>query len=399
MSARQDAFYMARAIQLAKRGRYTTDPNPRVGCVLVRDGEVIGEGWHVKAGSGHAEVEALKNVRGAQGATAYVTLEPCSHHGKTPPCCDALIKAGVNRVVAAMQDPNPLVVGRGLEKLKAAGIEVSCGVLTEEASLLNRGFIKRMTEKRPFIRSKLAMSLDGRTAMASGESQWITSAEARADVHRLRAESSAILTGINTVLADDPALNARVAWDVVQPLRVVLDSELNMPVTARMANLPGRSLILTCSQDGRKQQALQEAGFEVYLLAGKIGRLDLPEVMRFLAAQQINEVLIEAGAVLNGALLMENLIDELVVYMAPSILGDQGRGLFHLPGVTMMADKKVLKLLDVRQVGGDLRLTLEPQENPLQFKELLSRIKTDEHSFEEITDEVEAVRQSRHHGR
>jgi diaminohydroxyphosphoribosylaminopyrimidine deaminase / 5-amino-6-(5-phosphoribosylamino)uracil reductase len=361
MSARQDAFYMARAIQLARRGRYTTDPNPRVGCVLVRDDVIIGEGWHVKAGLGHAEVEALKNVRDAQGATAYVTLEPCSHYGKTPPCCDALIKAGVRRVVVAMQDPNPLVAGRGLEKLKAAGVEVSCGVLQNDAYLLNRGFIKRMTENRPFVRSKLAMSLDGRTAMASGESQWITSAEARADVHRLRAQSSAILTGINTVLADDPALNARVDFDVVQPVRVVLDSELNMPITAQMAKLPGRSLILTIAEDDHKQQALQAAGFEVYkLVDNSNGQLDLHGVMAFLATQQINEVLVEAGALLNGALLSENLIDELIVYMAPSLLGDQGRGLFHLPGIMTMADKKMLKLLDVRQVGGDLRLTLKP---------------------------------------
>jgi len=360
MSVRQDAFYMARAIHLAKKGRYTTDPNPRVGCVLVRDDVVIGEGWHVKAGFGHAEVEALINVQDAQGATAYVTLEPCSHHGKTPPCCDALIKAGVRRVVAAMQDPNPLVAGRGLDKLKAAGIEVTCGVLEEDAIALNRGFIKRMTENRPFVRSKLAMSLDGRTAMASGESKWITSAEARVDVHRLRAESSAILTGINTVLADDPALNARVEWDVVQPVRVVLDSELNMPVTAQMAKLPGRSLILTCSQDNHKQQALQEAGFEVYKLADKQGRLDLLAVMNFLGQQQINELLVGAGSILNGALLAEGLVDEWVFYMAPCIFGDQGRGLFSLPGLQQMADKKQLKLRDVRQVGQDLKLTYTP---------------------------------------
>ena len=360
MSVRQDVFYMARAIQLAKRGRYTTDPNPRVGCVLVRNNVVIGEGWHVKAGLGHAEVEALKNIHDTQGATAYVTLEPCSHHGKTPPCCDALIKAGVSRVVAAMQDPNPQVSGRGLAKLKAAGIEVSCGVLQEDAIALNRGFIKRMTENRPFVRSKLAMSLDGRTAMASGESKWITSAQARAGVHRLRAESSAILTGINTVLADDPALNARVAWDVVQPVRVVLDSGLNMPVTARMAKLPGRNLILTCSRDDQKQQALQEIGFEIYQLADENARLDLHAVMNFLAQQQINEVLVEAGSILNGALLAEGLVDEWVVYMAPCILGDQGRGLFSLPGLQQMADKKQLKLLDVRQVGQDLKLTYTP---------------------------------------
>ncbi|MEY3758825.1 MAG: riboflavin biosynthesis protein RibD [Pseudomonadota bacterium] len=358
MTVRQDAFYMARAIQLAKKGRYTTDPNPRVGCVLVRNDQIISEGWHVKAGLGHAEVEALKHVTDANGATAYVTLEPCSHHGKTPPCCDALIKAGVSRVVVAMQDPNPLVSGRGLEKLKVAGIEVICGVLQEDARTLNRGFIKRMTENRPFVRSKLAMSLDGRTAMASGESQWITSAEARADVHLLRAESSAILTGINTVLADDPALNARVDWDVVQPVRIVLDSALTMPVTARMAKLAGRSLILTCSQDEQKRQALQTVGFEVYRLASNNGRLDLSAVMDFLAQQQINEVLVEAGSVLNGALLTENLLDELVVYMAPCILGDQGRGLFTVPGLQAMTDKKSLTLRDVRQVGPDLKLTL-----------------------------------------
>ncbi len=353
-----DTVYMARALQLAKKGLYTTKPNPCVGCVLVRDDVIIGEGWHVKAGLPHAEVEALATVSDAKGATAYVTLEPCSHYGKTPPCCDALINSGISRVVAAMQDPNPLVSGRGLDKLKQAGLEVVVGVLEDDAHTLNRGFIKRMTQNRPFVRSKLAMSLDGRTALASGESQWITSTHARADVHRLRAESSAILTGINTVLADDPALNARVNFDVVQPVRVVLDTHLQMPPTAQMATLPGRSLILTCSDDVAKQQRLQHAGFEVYQRAEKNGCLDLDDVMRFLATQQINEILVEAGAVLNGALLAENLIDELIVYIAPSVLGDQGRGLFHLPNILTMADKKALKLLDVRQIGGDLRLTL-----------------------------------------
>lgn len=360
MSAPRDAFFMARAISLAKRGRYTTDPNPRVGCVLVKDDVVIGEGWHAKAGLGHAEVEALKNVQDAKDTTAYVTLEPCSHQGRTPPCCDALIKAGVSRVVVAMQDPNPKVSGSGLEKLKAAGIEVLCGVLQEDALALNRGFIKRMTAYRPFVRSKLAMSLDGRTAMASGESKWITSGEARADVHRLRAESSAILTGINTVLADDPALNARVDEQVLQPIRVVLDTHLNMPVTAKMAKLPGRSLILTCAEDQRKQQRLQQSGFEVYQLPSNNGRLDLHAVMDFLSRLQINELLVEAGSVLNGALLADGLIDEYVIYMAPCILGDQGRGLFNLPGLQQMADKKQLTLRDVRQVGQDLKLTYTP---------------------------------------
>ncbi|ASF44728.1 bifunctional diaminohydroxyphosphoribosylaminopyrimidine deaminase/5-amino-6-(5-phosphoribosylamino)uracil reductase RibD [Methylovulum psychrotolerans] len=367
-SARDDAFYMARAVQLAANGRYTTDPNPRVGCVLVRDGVIIGEGWHQQAGCAHAEVAALNSVADAQGATAYVTLEPCSHFGRTPPCCDALIKAGIRRVVAAMADPNPLVAGQGLARLKAAGCEVQVGVLAADAEALNRGFIKRMTGQGSWVRSKLAMSLDGRTACASGESQWITAAPARADVHRLRAESSAILTGVNTVLADDPSLNARVDFPVLQPLRVVLDTHLQTPPTARMAALPGRSLILTCSDDAVKQQRLQAAGFEVYRLPEQNGRLALPAVMAFLSEQQVNEVLVEAGAVLNGALLAENLLDEIVVYMAPAILGDQGRGLFHLPKVLTMADKRELQLLDVRQVGGDLRLTLRPQEAVMEYQ-------------------------------
>jgi len=348
---------MARALQLARQGLYTTDPNPRVGCVLVKDGEIIGEGWHQRAGLSHAEVEALNSAPDAQGATAYVTLEPCSHFGRTPPCCDALINAGVSRVVVAMQDPNPLVAGQGLQKLRAAGLDVVCGVLQEESQLLNQGFIKRMTQQRPWVRSKLAMSLDGRTAMASGESKWITSAQARADVQRLRAESSAILTGINTVLADDPALTARVDEDVVQPLRVVLDSRLAMPVDAQLVNGPGRTLILTSSTDDDKKQALQQAGFEVYRVAEHQGRLDLRQVMTFLAEQQINEVLVEAGPTLNGALLAENLVDEWVIYMAPCVLGDQGRGLFTLPDMNTMADKKNLNLADVRQVGPDLKLT------------------------------------------
>jgi len=368
----QDAFYMARAMYLARKGLYTTDPNPRVGCVLVKEDRIIGEGWHQRAGQSHAEVEALNDAanagEGSAGATAYVTLEPCSHHGRTPPCCEALLKAGIKRVVAAMQDPNPKVAGQGLDYLKSAGIEVSTGVLEEDARLLNRGFIKRMTENRPFVRSKLAMSLDGRTAMASGESQWITSPEARADVHRLRAESSAILTGINTVLADDPSLTARIDKEVVQPVRVVLDSALQMPVTAKMLTLPGRTLILACNNhnsvrpepvEGHKDkfQKLQNAGAEVYQLPENKGQLDLAEVLTFLAGQEINDVLVEAGAVLNGALLSENLVDEWVVYLAPKILGDQGRGLFHLPTLTKLIDSKEMRFNDVLRIGKDLKLT------------------------------------------
>ena len=352
---------MARAIHLAKRGLTTTDPNPRVGCVLVKDGRIIGEGWHVKAGLAHAEVEALNNAtQDTTGATAYVTLEPCSHHGRTPPCCETLVKAGIKQVVAAMQDPNPRISGQGFAYLKAAGVTVSYGVLEEDARALNRGFIMRMTKGRPFVRSKLAMSLDGRTAMASGESQWITSPEARADVHRLRSESSAILTGINTVLADDPALTARIDKEVVQPIRVVLDSALKMPTNTKMASLPGRSLILTCSEDEAKKEALQKTGFEVYRLPEKQGRLDLTEVMTFLAEQEVNEVLVEAGAVLNGALLAENLVDEWIIYIAPCILGNQGRGLFTLPGLQKLVDKEQMRFQDIRHVGQDLKLTLTP---------------------------------------
>jgi diaminohydroxyphosphoribosylaminopyrimidine deaminase / 5-amino-6-(5-phosphoribosylamino)uracil reductase len=357
-SSTEHAFFMTRALYLANKGRYTTAPNPRVGCVFVKDNTIIAEGWHAKAGEPHAEVEALKHLTNANGATAYVTLEPCSHHGKTPPCCDALIKAGVSRVVAAMQDPNPLVSGKGLEKLKNAGIEVICGVLEDDARKLNCGFIKRMTENRPFVRSKLAMSLDGRTAMASGESHWITSHQARTDVHKLRAESAAILTGINTVLADDPTLNARVNFEVVQPIRIILDSQLKTPNTAKMIKTPGRCLILTCSDETSRIAPLQEAGFEVHYLPGKNGRLELNGIMPFLAEQQVNDLLIEAGSTLNGALLAENLIDEFIFYMATTILGDQGRGLFHLPQLQRLEEKKNLKLRDVRQIGPDLKLTL-----------------------------------------
>jgi diaminohydroxyphosphoribosylaminopyrimidine deaminase / 5-amino-6-(5-phosphoribosylamino)uracil reductase len=370
-----DAKYMARAIQLARKGLYTTDPNPRVGCVLVKDGRIIGEGLHQRAGLAHAEVEALTDAvnatEGAAGATAYVTLEPCSHHGRTPPCCETLVKAGIKRVVAAMQDPNPKVAGNGFAYLKAAGIEVGCGVLEEDARVLNRGFILRMTQNRPFVRSKLAMSLDGRTAMASGESQWITSPEARADVHRIRAESSAILTGINTVLADDPSLTARIKQEVAPPIRVVLDSHLQMPPTAKMLTLPGRTFILTCKNHNSVRpepvegqiQKLQDAGAEIYQLPEKQGRLDLTEVMKFLAGQEINDVLVEAGAVLNGALLAENLVDEWVIYMAPKILGDQGIGLFHLPGIDKLVESKDVRFQDIRQIGMNIRLIMQQIDN------------------------------------
>lgn len=364
MICRQDYAYMARAIRLAKRGLYTTDPNPNVGCVLVRNDRVIGEGWHVVAGFGHAEIEALKQTESAKGATAYVTLEPCSHHGKTPPCADALIDAGITRAVVAMEDPNPLVSGKGIQRLRVAGIEVDSGLLEQDARQLNRGFLTRMTTGRPFVISKMAMSLDGRTAMASGESKWITSAEARTDVHRLRAASSAMLTGINTVLADNPSLNARLDdEEIKQPMRVVLDPQLKMPVNAKMADLPGNSLILCCSDNEQKKDALRQAGFEVRRISADTNlRVDLSEAFKYLGERQINQVLVEAGPVLNGALLAAGLVDEWVVYMAPSILGDEARGLFSLPGLKSMADKVNLKILDIRKIGVDFRVTFSVNE-------------------------------------
>jgi len=356
----QDFDYMAMALTAARKGLYTTDPNPRVGCVIVKANKIIAIGWHKRAGQGHAETEALVQAIDSQAATVYITLEPCSHHGKTPPCCEALIAAKVARVIIAMEDPNPLVAGKGIEKLRDAGIEVVCGILEDDARLLNRGFIKRMTDGLPFIRSKIAMSLDGRTAMASGESQWITGDNARADVQNLRARSSAILTSINTVIADNPRLNVRLDTEVLQPIRVVLDTHLRMPLTATMVSLTGRCMILTCSTDKQKRCDLEAAGFEVFILAAKQGRLDLNAVFLLLAKQQINEVLVEAGAELNGALLAMELVDEWIIYLAPVILGNQGRALFNLPSLQRMADKKQLFLQQTRQIGNDLRLIFSP---------------------------------------
>jgi len=357
MTASEDAGYMALALKLARNGIYTTDPNPHVGCVLVKNSKIIAQGWTQPAGFAHAEVDALTKTEDARGSTAYVTLEPCCHHGRTGPCCDALIGAGVSRVVVAMRDPNPLVSGRGLQKMQEAGIEVVYGVLRQEAEQLNRGFFKRMTQGLPWVRSKLAMSLDGRTAMASGESQWITSAQSRQDVQRFRAESSAIVCGIGTVLFDDPRLNARVDFEVLQPVKVILDSRLRMPLTAKLLQNSAETWIMTCSDDPVKQQQLRDAGCKIWQVDALDGRVDLPGVFKLLANEQINTVWIEAGATLNGALLAGDLVDEWMIYMAPCVLGDQGRGLFHLPGLQAMNDKKQLKLLNIRQLGPDLRMT------------------------------------------
>lgn len=367
-----DHRFMARAIRLAARGLYTTDPNPRVGCVLVRDGMVVGEGWHRRAGEPHAERNALAQAgEAARGATAYVTLEPCCHHGRTPPCTDGLIEAGVARVVAAMVDPNPLVAGKGLAQLQAAGISAASGLLEAEARALNPGFIRRMSSGRPYVRCKLAMSLDGRTAMASGESKWITGPEARQDVQRLRARSSAIVTGIGTVLADDPSMNVRLTADqlpgveqdeeILQPLRVVLDSRLRTPTTARMLSLPGQTLIAYHDASAERIDALLGAGAELLALPRGENGLDLPELLVALAARGVNEVLLETGPVLAGAAVASGLVDELIIYQAIHLMGDGARGLLHLPGLEKMRDRIELALVDVRQVGGDLRLTLAPR--------------------------------------
>lgn len=356
---KNDLIFMTKALQLAARGKFTTKPNPRVGCVLVKNGEIIGEGFHEKAGQAHAEINALKNATtDVRGATAYVTLEPCSHHGRTPPCCEALISAGISRLVVAMTDPNPLVSGQGLARCQEAGIEITHDVLRTEAENLNRGFISRMTRKRPFVQSKIAMSLDGKTALENGQSQWITSDKARADVHLFRAESDAILTGISTVLADNPSLNARVNFECVQPIRVILDSTLKMPPDCKMANLDGRTLILTCSENTQKHTVLQNAGFETHVLPELNGCLDLHAVMEFLALQEINTVFVEAGATLNGALLESGLVDEWLIYMASCVLGDKGRGAFSLESLQSMEQKKVLHWQEVRRIGADLRLIL-----------------------------------------
>jgi len=351
-----DSQWMARALRLAERGLYTTSPNPRVGCVLVNKNKVVGEGWHERAGEPHAEVHALR-VAGklARGATAYVTLEPCSHHGRTPPCADALMAAGVSRVVAAMQDPNPLVAGQGLQKLRAAGIKVECGLMEAAARELNIGFVSRMTRGTPWVRSKIAASLDGRTALANGASKWITGTAARRDVQHWRARSCAVLTGIGTVLADDPQLNVREINCGRQPLRAVLDSELRISPKAKILQ-GGETLIYTASSDTAKQQTIKACGAEVMTLAGMDGKVDLAAVLRDLGKRGINEVLVEAGRSLNGALLKAGLVDELVLYLAPQLLGDAARGLADLGELTHLHQRVALQWNDVRQVGDDLRI-------------------------------------------
>ena len=380
-----DEYYMAKAIQLAKQGWYSTHPNPRVGCVIVRDEHIIAQAWHQYAGQGHAEVNALAQLSQqnltAQGATAYVSLEPCSHFGKTPPCSNALIDAGIKRVVVAMLDPNPLVAGQGVTRLKEHGIEVKTQVLESEAQSLNPGFIQRMLSKRPKIRAKMAMSLDGRTAMANGESQWITGADAREDVQRLRAESSAVLTGIGTVLADDPSMNVRSerfahsrfahSHSQRQPDRLIVDSRLRMPIDAKILSLSGQTIILTQKDEllaanperMNKIDALKKANAQIFYLSASSNskHCSLSDMMPILAQQQYNDVLLEAGATLTGAMLQAGLVDELIIYMAPHIMGSDARGLFNILGLDSMSQRIHLSISDIRAIGDDFRITASPQ--------------------------------------
>lgn len=355
---------MARALELARQGLYSAAPNPRVGCVVAAGDTLLGEGFHARTGGPHAEIEALA-VAGerARGATAYLGLEPCSHHGRTPPCAEALIAAGVARVVAAIEDPNPRVAGRGFAALRAADIRVDSGLLAAEAAELNAGFISRMGRGRPRVTVKLGASLDGRTAMASGESQWITGPAAREDVQRLRGESCAVVTGIGTVLADDPRLDLRLPETLTlgrQPLRVVLDGGLRISPRARVLAAPGRALVCAAHDRSPAADLLRDAGTEVAALPGSEHGLNLPALLAMLAGRECNEVLVEAGPALAGAFVASGLADRLVVYLAPVLLGSAARGMFALPGLSRMADRVQWRFTDVRPVGEDLRITAEP---------------------------------------
>ena len=352
---------MARALELAALGLFTATPNPRVGCVLVRDGVVVGEGWHRKAGEPHAEANALTAAGDkARGATAYVSLEPCKHFGRTPPCVDALINADVSRVVAAMRDPNPEGSGGGA-KLEAAGIRFESGLMEDEARELNIGFVSRMTRARPWVRMKIAASLDGRTALANGKSQWITGPEARKDGHRWRARACAVLTGIGTVTADDPRLNVREVETTRQPLRVLVDSRLETPLTARI--LDGGPVLVFCAQDKAAERAALEArGAEVVLLPNASGKVELPDMLAALASRGINELHVEAGVKLNGSLVREGCVDEFLVYLAPSLLGDAAQGMASLTAMASLDERVKLAFHSVERVGPDLRILARVQE-------------------------------------
>lgn len=358
-----DKQFMHHCLELAQLARYSARPNPVVGALIVKDAGVIAEGWHVRAGQDHAEIMALKKAGdNARGATMYVSLEPCSFTGRTGPCCDAVIAAGISRLVYGMEDPNPRVSGSGLDKIRAAGITVDGPVLAKESAALNRGFIKMMTTGMPYVRCKLAMSLDGRTAMASGESKWITGPQAREDVQRFRAMSGAVLTGIDTVLADDPGLDVRDEnIQCEQPLRVIVDSQLRITPTAKTLSLPGEVIIATAVTDetqlSDKVAAIGNDRVSLYSCGNSEGKVDLNKLLRYLAGEkQCTDVLLESGAALAGAMLSAGLVDEIITYIAPALLGSDARPLFNLPGLSHMADKIALEVVDVAMVGKDCRM-------------------------------------------
>lgn len=363
MSPGVDAAHMARALELARRGLQTTHPNPRVGCVIVQGGVVVGEGFHERAGGPHAEIAALAQAGArARGADVYVTLEPCCHTGRTGPCTEALKAAGVGRVIAAMQDPNPQVSGQGLAALRAAGIGAEAGLLQDAAAALNRGFVSRMARGRPFVVLKLAMSLDGRTAMGSGESRWITGEDARADAHRLRAEAGAVMTSVETVLADNPELTVRLVPTARQPDRIVLDTQLRAPLDARVWDGAARRIAIAVRPLADRAEALRARGVEVALVATtRDSRVDLAAALATLGGMAINEVLVESGPRLAGALVQARLVDELVLYVAPSLLGSDARALAQMPGLDRLDQRVKMRFTDTRQVGADLRITAVPE--------------------------------------
>ncbi|MDC0575832.1 bifunctional diaminohydroxyphosphoribosylaminopyrimidine deaminase/5-amino-6-(5-phosphoribosylamino)uracil reductase RibD [Nitrosomonadaceae bacterium] len=356
MFSSDDHAYMSQALQLAEKGLYSTSPNPRVGCVIVRDGKIVGSGWHVKTGQPHAEINALNIAGGAaQGATVYLTLEPCSHYGRTHPCAEALIRAKVAKVIIAMQDPNPLVAGKGTSLLKQSGINVLVGLMGEWAKDLNVGFVSRMTNNRPWVRMKIAASLDGKTALNNGVSQWITGEAARHDGHRLRARSCAVLTGIGTVLEDDPQLSVRFIETPRQPLRIIIDSRLKIPTTARVLRGEGE-LIFTTTDNKERISALKEVGARPIILPNEKGKIDLAGLMQILADFEINELLVEAGNRLSSAFIREGLVDELIIYLAPHLIGNRAMGMLQLPELTDLSEKYNLKIKDLRMVGEDIRI-------------------------------------------
>ena len=369
--ATQDHEYMARAIALAKKGRYTTSPNPNVGCVIVKNGEIVGEGWHEYAGGPHAEVMALRAAGdNAAGATCYVTLEPCSHYGRTPPCADTLIAAKVGRVVAAMVDPNPKVSGRGLARIEAAGIATESGLLSEQAFALNSGFVKRMRGEGPYIKVKLAATLDGKTALANGKSQWITSPHARKDVQEYRAQSCAIISGADTVLADNASLNVRFdeltmaqniikAEQVRQPIRVIIDSQCRLTPDLKLFSIESPIILVRASDKGSQKSNQQWPDFveQVSVDTNANGKVNLQAVVELLTERNCNNLWVEAGATLAGAFVNQGFVDELIVYQAPKLIGSAGRSMVHLDEYDDMGQLKSLQILDITRVGPDIRIT------------------------------------------